>query len=51
MIKPIKNIKSLLKFDIFKIVNVIYSKIDDYKTDILIDKVFYNTPDLIYIQD
>ena len=51
MIKPIKNIKSLSKFDIFKIVNAIYSKIDDYKTDILIDKVFYNTPDLIYIQD
>ena len=51
MIKQIKNIKSLSKFDIFKIVNAIYSKIDDYKTDILIDKVFYKTPDLIYIQD
>jgi GNAT superfamily N-acetyltransferase len=51
MIKPIKNIKSLSKFDIFKIVKAIYSNIYDYKTDNLIDKVFYNTPDLIYIQD
>ncbi len=51
MIKPIKNIKSLSKYDVFKIVNAIYSKIYDHKRDNLIDKVFYNSPDIIYIKD
>ena len=43
MIKPIKNINSLSRYNVIKFVNAIYSKIYDYKADNLIDKVFYNS--------
>lgn len=49
MIKPIKNINSLSRYNVIKFVNAIYSKIDDYKDDNLIDKVFYNSQDPVYI--
>ena len=51
MIKPIKNINSLSRYNVIKFVNAIYSKIDDYKANNLIDKVFYNSQDPVYIQD
>ena len=49
MIKPIKNINSLSRYNVIKFVNAIYSKIDDYKDDNLIDKGFYNSQDPVYI--
>ena len=51
MIKPIKNINSLSRNDVSKFVNTIYSKIYFCKSDDLIDKVFYKSPDLLPIQD
>jgi len=51
MIKPIKNINSLSRNDVSKFVGAIYSKMYFSKTNDLIDKVFYNSPDLIHIQE
>lgn len=50
MIKPIKNINSLSRDNVFEFVDAIYSKIYDYKSENLTDKVFYNSPDPIPIE-
>lgn len=51
MIKLIKNINSLSRDDVSKFVTAIYSNIYFCKSDDLIDKVFYKSPDPMPIQD
>lgn len=50
MIKPIKNINSLSRDNVFEFVNAIYSKIYNYKSENLTNKVFYNSPHPIPIE-